>query len=1752
MRRSQFLGIHSLIDTDQRSYYDQIPALENSVKNVDFKDGDKCTAGRVLDYLSNTYKLALLYRQVEAKVGNTSKSKIEELIALVNSYQLSLPEYAKEFEVTLNLLQEMLAVKQGRLKYRRRYLQGVIDYAIAADNAHLLAIALNKLGFYYNNLYQNDIACVYYLLSIYVCYTHQADYSQKEYNALILHPVMNLITTMGEKNKNIAIKAQLFNSSVLDNQSRLLLGGILQNYIEDERNKDKEAVLFNPGSFADLRERLYEDADWQTVHGRIEKLYEQSRHNPAKIVELEHFYKENSETWDDNEKLGALFRLRHKEEQSDFVIGHLTPDLYFRHSVWIHKHWDDFLIDAQDHILERMITDVRILKAQLSYEPAKPLFDAIQRGRALYTPERLGHIMLKHSGTNLVYKRVYDDAVSPIASYCGLPEGKGWIRHAIGIMGFERADISEGLISAILASLEKHCTFYPHYLALVENMFLLRNMISGREQYNLYQTLIRRTGNASRRELLFNEFRYLNPAQKDNGEEKGIDYEALCRDYDTGGESQNDGYAIKIFKLLDYSSQNHQSTKAVLSVEQKASLEAAGRRLSIDYSGIRNSEEYQSCIKVLQDASWEVNDMDINRSFLLLEKNGVSAVIFFMFEPEKDWLADESPFNEGVPQWFSMTSNIESPVYRVKQYSASYNSGNNRLFVLIAPPAYVINADNMRDAWDGVTVVKLSGFNAFVKSHGMLPDVSDFEDLSKVESPGAQLSDLPPDDELARQDIISQILDKRESVKRQYKEAEGGPWNFSRIYLDYRYNPYLGYGDSSVDEMQYDLSNSAFMHVLNKLGLSHLAQLEIKDAHFILYLRRTSVKFSMWVKAVDDGLTVESFKVENYRSDELKYIDRKNSDPRIGFADRGGIFLLGNIVEDECAIIYRFLPGKGSRYERLDARRQNELRQSIRQKFCDALVAVGKEELWRSSLAALTNLILHDEVKQLAEKTAQTAIMARNMSHNLGSHVMAYVKRDLSSAKEIFDRGLLRDFYPFCDIDQYGVNGSEQFLRYAERRSKTVDLPFLLGLGKFISYLQERQDFIATVATDYIPYFSEINFCDDVFDTINLDYRFLRNGESAGGRQENILLKYIALSEGLSRGGNEQSDNGNIVIRFRKYDGVNDYRDQPNRGIKKPKGPGWRDLESMRTYSFHMPGGIVGRQALFSIMENLIRNSAKHGNWRSGQKNLEFTFDVFNGRALKTDASCEGLYRFLAEQPEWKGVILDPSRPLDKYYLLTITDNLPIRDADLLSISKAISEEYVDDNSVFIDNHKGIKEIRISAAWLRGIANDLHRPAGEPPVVTVRKVNDNLQYIFCIFAPRKAVVIADNPSEFDALKAAMGTWEGWDVISSKDYVQSNYKTATAIAVRDRATYQGMLPFSPDRLVLLDDKQYQSILSGQSDESTVFKELVFRIYKIDKNDGPILISDGKARESESPYIHVVRSDSEAEGVYHYAYRTHHSNPEEFNDYMHGSLRQNMLAVEGVSGNNSTDRLIRSERLDDIWYCKHLNALRTKVAIFDERLFSKLCGLSDEQLLALPDNGVIEASLDALVSEQKRLWLFNIIARSDGDNLRFDVFGLVGSEDPYKCAVGRIASIKPTTFDCKYGSIPHIAVRFVSSEYQHFFDYISIHQGILDKIYDGLNINNITAQGNLRQDVIAVAKCGITTAICNAFQAGGSPVGTVEDIKRFQSGFFIHSGRSKPSDYDMPQSVPFIQFSAIENAAFDCKYSLVELMKSAYYE
>ena len=115
-------------------------------------------------------------------------------------------------------------------------------------------------------------------------------------------------------------------------------------------------------------------------------------------------------------------------------------------------------------------------------------------------------------------------------------------------------------------------------------------------------------------------------------------------------------------------------------------------------------------------------------------------------------------------------------------------------------------------------------------------------------------------------------------------------------------------------------------------------------------------------------------------------------------------------------------------------------------------------------------------------------------------------------------------------------------------------------------------------------------------------------------------------------------------------------------------------------------------------------------------------------------------------------------------------------------------------------------------------------------------------------------------------------------------------------------------------------------------------------------------------------------------------------------------------------------------------------------------------------------------------------------------------------------------------------------------KQIFDYITIHQGILDKIYNAFGIKENTEENRKK-------KHEVTNALHRFFSKPPLSKETKKKHKSTESflpNFIIHSGRSKPNEKDMPQHQPFVQFAAVDHAVKDCKYTLVELLATAHYE
>jgi len=934
-------------------------------------------------------------------------------------------------------------------------------------------------------------------------------------------------------------------------------------------------------------------------------------------------------------------------------------------------------------------------------------------------------------------------------------------------------------------------------------------------------------------------------------------------------------------------------------------------------------------------------------------------------------------------------------------------------------------------------------------------------------------------------------------------------------------------------------------------------------------------------------------------------------------------------------------------------------------------------------------LQLQENARKEAIRSAKAAIMSRNMSHNLGSHVMSYLKQKLGSITSILndDKVLFNIF----DKDKEPNTAIDN-----------IQLPFLVGTGRFIGYLQERQDYIATIATDYIPYGAPVNLKDAIYDELNPDLRHKRhNVNGDNNRPLNILMSYIAKSEGLSRENMKRegyTTNHDILFGYPKYE-----KDGKHVFGLNPENCNSEDvaLTEMRKINFSLPGGLVGRQAIFSIIENLIRNAAKHGNTRAVEStNLEYTFDVVDiSNWDKNQNINERIY-----SEKWRKLYKNAS-DRNNLYLLTITDNLEYKQDFINKLEPGLYEEYVDAFGKMTAGNKGLKEIRISAAWLRSETDESKYRRyikrynkqkkeveeievvgdGLAPLVAIELTKEaHLRYMICLPQDRLAAIIMPskmpNLKLFEQLKDSRpNDWELYNSI--EDFKADIKKVFRYLIVPDQDIYNQLRPYTSNRLFVwapINETEIEfcnkwntikPVLTDEEKEKlyNIRKSIIVEnLYSIDSNSESIYIWDKTAYENHSTHFDkiIISKGDDNVGIAEYAYRTHHSSQKDFETYWAEKYSKDaekkehykkIKSIDGITGDNSSDRLVRREPLNEEWYCSHLNSFRKKVAIFDERIFKivhnieetdfvlnskanakdegiscylknldrkrnmedirneilekNLLPIEDEdQLYELENKNDLIDFLESKVKtfqshksnnyksifyKEKGIDVFTIIKEKEG------LFAVVGCVDSYAengkpvCIYDKIASITSSNSSDSFD----VSIEMHNKTFANEYDYISIHQGLLDKLYEGFNIKHPSAELKAlykdkdEQETINYCKEIVTTTLYDSFIAKTKKnvnnfISTLDKIDEsdlqytykpipvfrrdkennivlddnqnpikeydYLPNFIIHSGRAKPAKEDMPQRQPFIQYSAIEHGILDCKYSLVELLDYAKFE
>ncbi|MBN1214476.1 MAG: hypothetical protein JXA99_03435 [Candidatus Lokiarchaeota archaeon] len=303
-----------------------------------------------------------------------------------------------------------------------------------------------------------------------------------------------------------------------------------------------------------------------------------------------------------------------------------------------------------------------------------------------------------------------------------------------------------------------------------------------------------------------------------------------------------------------------------------------------------------------------------------------------------------------------------------------------------------------------------------------------------------------------------------------------------------------------------------------------------------------------------------------------------------------------------------------------------------------------------SNLGHLTDYIsFQKSILKKSINSAIAAIMSRNGSHNIGSHILSAVS---NSYNELPDDQIL------------------------------------------FEYIQQRMDYVATISTEFPEWTYPVWFVGDLM------RRFY---------MQRHLLNYIGQSEGLSAyefqikpEHTENLSNKNqrekIFIKIKRK-GAQEYIIPNN----------IRNISDLEDFQVAIPGGIIGQQAFYTVLENIIRNSAKH-NWsnlndseKGKIENLDITVEIDEN----TKRDCIVFRIWDNASDIFKGI--DGLSATDKKYLASqsLPDAIQVEQKKIeelplhQQINKKLSESFIDrESGKLIRKNWGLAEIKISVGFL--------------------------------------------------------------------------------------------------------------------------------------------------------------------------------------------------------------------------------------------------------------------------------------------------------------------------------------------------------------------------------------------------------------------------------------------------------------------
>lgn len=702
---------------------------------------------------------------------------------------------------------------------------------------------------------------------------------------------------------------------------------------------------------------------------------------------------------------------------------------------------------------------------------------------------------------------------------------------------------------------------------------------------------------------------------------------------------------------------------------------------------------------------------------------------------------------------------------------------------------------------------------------------------------------------------------------------------------------------------------------------------------------------------------------------------------------------------------------------------------------------------------------IEESIRPSVETSAAISIMSRNISHNIASHVLSYLKNILGDEMLMLENNVFENI--ICGQDGRWFFNEAILLDGYELNSQKVVAPYLRSLGKLLGYFQERQDYIGVMASGWYLYFGTVHFKEAVLDYFQGEQPARSADDTRTGKVKNLILDYIAYSEEYRR--------GDIIIEAQR---------------QLPNGK----MEDTRGLEIALPAGTTGRQGVFTILENFIRNTAKHGISRGSREEKQVKINLIIGEAGKKSKN---------------------------YYRIDLIDNSGrVTEAVVEDIQKVLEADLVKPDGSVDEQHKGIKEMQIAAGWLRGIPPyglaDEKRQEGLPVLQVSQAPGNNLKYTFYLRKPKSVLFIVPQKGQFydgGKLRKKYEHISHWDIEEYSHNINS-----------DRAPYRFVvtheaLRLDEDQKTQLMNRSPVRLLEGLTNEglknydkegleNELYRRWLnenfkndWRKRKIKPAEVPIGIKDPR-RELSNKEKQFVAIGEEAY-LQPILFRVHNDSKKDFLDFKEmkkGKYLKNKLFLEGISGGNSTNRLLREEEITPAWRLKVRETALTKVLIIDERIWKNMAERKEDRIFNHEKMALKNIHIFSLELKGEEMYFVNL--RNE-----------------------KVAHLK------KNGKAEWL-------QKEESFHFVSLHQGLLDRM---------------------LSHC---SAFLDEKGYEGEKARATHLFKKFKKAFvarnrfLIHSGRSKTPV--LPSGTAFVQLSSLDTALSDCKFTLCELLYSSIVE